>query len=226
MHVIGLAGVARSGKDTVANHLVKAHGYSKFSFSDALYREVSEAFGIKISWLHDPDLKEVPVSYLALENCSDGAFIVAARKTLWDLATDGYEKLPRSPRWILQTWGTEYRRAQNPNYWIDRASDWFCAEMREIMPEFYKLKVVNTSVRYPNEASWIRRLGGEVWHVRRADCPLIAKEGAGHSSEVPVPVGPEDTVIYNNGSINHLWTAITMRLGNRNLREIRVEGEE
>jgi len=232
MQIIGLAGAARSGKDTVARHLVKAHGFQQFSFSDALYREVSEAFGVSIEFLQDHARKESPTERLGLAKCRDYEFVLVACRILDGATGHGFETENEkrnvflrylSPRWVLQTWGTEYRRAQDPDYWIARAAEWVIDRMNEAGVEVNRLKLVNTSVRYPNEAAWVRNvLLGQVWHLQRRDRPEVRA----HSSEIPLPVYGNDTVIHNNGSINSLWTAVTMKLAHPNVREIAVEDEE
>ena len=210
MQFIGLAGPARSGKDTVANHLVKAHGFRKFSFSDALYREVSEAFRVSVEFLQDPRHKDQDTYLLQLDDCYDFDFIQVAVKAQGSVSC----RNPHSPRWILQTWGTEYRRAQDPQYWIKRADEWLDHQIT-----FGETKFVNTSVRYPNECQWIHWTGGKVWHVSRPDCPVVRA----HSSEVPVPFKQGDQRIVNGGSIDQLWSAVTYLLSSPSLEQIIVE---
>lgn len=235
MHIIGLAGAARSGKDTVAKHLNKAHGYKVFSFSDALYREVAEAFGVAEHFLRDARTKEQPTTLLSLQRLGmeyNRFCQVAGNKLLETEGKNGRSygcheyAHPCSPRWILQTWGTEYRRAENPRYWLDCATDWLLTEMANAKVEAPWLRFVNTSVRYPNEAEWIRELGGEVWHIRRNDRIPIDDTAKAHSSEVPLVVEQNDTVLYNNGSIDSLWTTVTMKLSQPNAKEIHIEAEE
>ena len=78
--VIGLCGYARSGKDTVADLLVKQHGFVKVRFADALKRGLAEMFGLTPAQL-DGDEKETVVPWLGV-----------------------------SPRYLQQTLGTEWGR--------------------------------------------------------------------------------------------------------------------
>jgi dephospho-CoA kinase len=58
--IIGLAGKAGTGKDTIADYLVRKYGFVKFAFSDALYQEVQDAFGLEDQdLLRNRDTKEV-----------------------------------------------------------------------------------------------------------------------------------------------------------------------
>ena len=209
MRLIGLAGPARSGKDTVAQWLVAQHGFRQFSFSDALYEEVSRAFRVSVQFLQDPRIKDSPRDELALKNCFDLEFVGVAIGTL-DAEmrhTCGVylypQGVPLTPRWILQTWGTEYRRAQDPDYWIMRAAEWLDDYVSWGCERF-----VNSSTRYPNEAKWIRSLGGDVWHISRPDCPVVRA----HSSEIPLPFDRRDRGIVNGASIESLQQAVTRLL--------------
>jgi len=61
-------------------------------------------------------------------------------------------------RRLLQWWGTDFRRAEDPDYWVN-------------MTERYALKQepripVFTDVRFPNEADMIRRNGGLIVRVQ------------------------------------------------------------
>lgn len=217
MKLIGLAGPARSGKDTIADHLVKNHGFTKFSFSDALYEEVSKAFRVSVEFLMDAKIKDTPRTEMCLRDCFDHDFIDVAVGVLERGDSDLASTMPLSPRWVLQTWGTEYRRAQDPEYWIKRADEWLDRHL-SYDPAY---RFVNTSVRYPNEAEWLRMVGGKVWHVSRGNAPKVRS----HSSEVPVPFVRGDQRIMNNSSINHLWTMTTLLL-NSPYESVWVEPEE
>lgn len=143
MQIIGLHGKARSGKDTIADYLVEQYGFVKFGFADALYKEVAEAFSVAPFFLQDVLTKDRPSELMRLWRCKDEAFKAVA---LNKLAEDAWARDPGvathlnekygvylgfdhetniSPRWIMQVWGTEYRRGQNPDYWVQKASDWF-----------------------------------------------------------------------------------------------------
>jgi len=63
-------------------------------------------------------------------------------------------------RWILQHYGTEYRRDQNPDYWVNLTE-----KRLEDFSYDPAAVVVFTDVRFANEADMIRRNGGMVAEV-------------------------------------------------------------
>lgn len=89
--IIGVAGQARSGKDTIAKFLIDNFGFKRFAFADQLKGIVNGMFG----WDErhtDGELKEV------------------------DDPEWGF-----SPRRAYQLFGTEFGRALNPNLWVKMA---------------------------------------------------------------------------------------------------------
>lgn len=127
MQIIGLAGPAQAGKNAVSDALVANYGFVRYAFADPLYEEVIAAFNLDedtAKFLMDPTTKEQPSFRLTLNKCKDNDFVNAAL-----LAGARYHNISgwspteaaRSPRQILQIWGTEYRRGQNEDYWIDKA---------------------------------------------------------------------------------------------------------
>jgi len=87
--LIGLAGPARSGKSTAADHLVRNHLLEHYAFADPLRSGLMEIFNL------DPDdfegaSKEQPVEWLG-----------------------------RSPRELMQSMGTEWaRQLVHPDVWV------------------------------------------------------------------------------------------------------------
>lgn len=87
--LIGLAGRARSGKSTAADHLVRNHFFEHYAFADPLRSGLMEIFNL------DPDdfegaKKEQPVDWLG-----------------------------RSPRELMQSMGTEWaRQLVHPDVWV------------------------------------------------------------------------------------------------------------
>lgn len=218
MQLIGLAGPARVGKDSIADVLVTQFGFTQFSFSDALYKEVSEAFGVRVEELQFAESKEAPSPLLAIDLSTDVNFISAMASIDEDLDE------PRSPRWILQRWGTDYRRKQQADYWIQKADEWLANFQKRERLNFAQALiendtgyegspgVVNTSVRFENEREWIKECGGEVWHVvRRARLPHL--ETAGYASELGLEPETGDKIFYNHGTIEAIGAATQLLLG-------------
>jgi hypothetical protein len=221
----------RCGKDTVADYLVAQHDFLKFAFSDGLYREVAAAFRLADeSLLRDVDTKEKDLRVLALHNCTDPLFVDVAtcrldreypEKLLYPTGT------PLSPRWVLQTWGTDYRRAQDPDYWVKQSKQFVESFLDVVHAARAKLAagqplsaddenalsvqgLVNTTVRFPNELDFIRGLGGEVWHIYRREAE--AKHRDTYVSEQRLPVAEPDRELYNNSTIDKLHTAVSILL--------------
>lgn len=61
--IIGIAGKARVGKDTVAKYLWTAYGYTRVAFADPLKVAAQAIFGLTSEQTWDDDLKEVPIPY-------------------------------------------------------------------------------------------------------------------------------------------------------------------
>lgn len=92
-------------------------------------------------------------------------------------------------RHVLQWWGTDYRRAQDPDYWVrygmEQMKVWLAvatrvAQDRLLIPTF-------TDVRFANEAEAIKAAGGIVLEVRAPDEVRAARLGGklppAHASE-------------------------------------------
>jgi hypothetical protein len=179
--ILGFLGAKGSGKDTAAQYLVQGLAgrttglvapFVRIGFADALYREVARAFGVTVEFLGNRDTKEVALRELALEHCTDRDFIfmVAALEHV-RLGVVGDERndvarlflsKPRSPRFILQRWGTEYRRRTHhghDSYWLDQV-----VEKLRAQPDRH---FVVTDVRFENEARFIEQIGGTLVRIRR-----------------------------------------------------------
>ena len=197
LHIIGLCGLSGSGKDTVADLLVTHCGFEKIAFADLLRQEVAAAYGIDVRHLTHRETKEHPLSCLALRRCSALGFV--ARMVIWHEARGETLDLdaPRSPRQIMRWWGTEYRRGQRDNYWVDATAH----HLQMMIRQDGARRIVVTDVRFADEAALLRGLGGSLWQVLRGDAQGVPGE---HASETAgSEFGPE--VILNNcHTVGHL----------------------
>ena len=108
----------------------------------------------------------------------------------------------KSPREVMQTLGTEWGRELVTNtIWLD---SW----QRSIGG---LTNVVVEDLRFPNEAALVRKLGGEIWSIRRK-----GYENHGHSSETEMVEIKPDIVIHNDGDINGLHHMLKSVLGELN----------
>ena len=225
MLILGLAGQAGAGKNEVAAYLATKYGFVQFAFSDALYHEVQQAFGLENQdLLRDRATKEVPQLKLASDNCMDRDFVSVMRRQGVDVGGGIGGSAPLSPRQILQWWGTEYRRAQDPDYWVKKAAKivsgmYYAAPYPELRPQLF----CETGTRFENEREWIVHNycdthtgvshAGNIWHIHRDATDQMTDT---HASAKPLPVLPGEREIFNNSSIEHLHLAVDMLLSTTN----------
>lgn len=190
--IVALSGPAGAGKDTVADYLAKHHGYTKLAFADALRDEIGRAFDVSIQLLIQRETKEHPMSALALRRCMDSEFV----NRIWVHLDKLDLSAPRSPRQIMQWWGTEYRRANDPHYWLDAFTTQFVRAHRDGQNRF-----VVTDVRNANEAEMLRELGASLWQITR---PGFEPQPGSHSSETTGAEFAPDYQLVNSHSITHL----------------------
>lgn len=96
-------------------------------------------------------------------------FAASLRLELEDVLAEGAHLAPlwtkpTSPevRWILQQYGTNFRRAQDPDYWVDTT----LARVEQTFSHIRQDSVVFDDVRFPNEARAISRRGGLIVRVQ------------------------------------------------------------
>ena len=204
IQLIALTGSAGTGKDTAADILVTHCGFTRVAFADALRAEVQAAFNVPAELLTRRDLKEMPTAALALIECSDMGFIGSLAH--WDLSAGAnldryWLMMPHTPRQILQWWGTEYRRRQRINYWLDL--------LRERIHQLHALdgrtRFVIADARFENEAHMIRAMGGVVWQITRDG--IEPAEGQHASATDGSRLNPS-VVIDNSDTLHSLREAV------------------
>lgn len=109
--------------------------------------------------------------------------------------------LGASPRQLLQTLGTEWGR----NY-IARDL-WLRVAARRIDALPPGAHVVVSDIRFEDEAAWVRKQGGQLWHIRR---DIQASDP--HSSEQGIALQPGDVEIFNTGSLAQLHAQLAAAL--------------
>lgn len=104
---------------------------------------------------------------------------------------------PIAARQWLQEVGVQ-KRAQNPDYWVSQLDGW----VRTLYQAVGTTKFVITDVRFPNEAEYIRSLGGKLVRMEHGlglEYALAGTAAAVHESETALDDYPDwDLVIHNN----------------------------
>lgn len=196
--LIGLIGAPGAGKDTVAA-LLSSVGYRAIAFADLLRLQIFDAWGCDALLFRHPATKERPVNGLAVSLCDDYAFIRHCKANQIDLY------LPRSPRWIMQTWA-EWRCLQDPHYWAAPVGHWIDRQRAH-----GSRHQVISDVRKPVEAELLRSRGGHLLRVHRPGARTLAADTAAHVSEQHRALAA-DGEIHNDGDFDHLAADIARAL--------------
>lgn len=165
--IIAFGNKARQGKDTcceavmrhynrkaaeMSKHGIRFHSVPKVmrvNFADALRREITEAInkagGLDAFMSASPIVGEHFPSWVELDPNPD--------------MTDSLLPHGKHPK-LLQWWGTEYRRAQDADYWVKR---WLDTVTK------HKGIVVTSDMRFLNECKAVSYMNGHTVNVTRVN---------------------------------------------------------
>lgn len=144
MTLIGICGLIGAGKDTIAARLVNNWRYERTSWATPLKDITATLFG----WDRDMMEGATPESR-ALREIPDP----------WWSEKFGVDW---TPRLALQRLGTDVLREHL------HQDIWILASMKRIQG---KENIVIPDTRFPNEVAAIKKMGGEVWRVKRGEDP-------------------------------------------------------
>ena len=197
--IIGFAGKAATGKTTAAHHMAPLMGKECMVIPMAMVlRDEVEAFlravgaDASVPLVYGDQNDKVKVFYVdeerAHQECPKWAAFVTDHAEIQD--RDGETAV--TVRRILQWWGTEYRRAQDPDYWTkawSRKVEQFDLENTHILID---------DVRFMNELSTIKSHGGLIVKIERPGF-----DGANnHASETSLDGYTEwSHVLVNDGTL-------------------------
>lgn len=182
--LIAFSGKAGSGKSTAASYVAENCGFAVRSFAGAVRDEVRDFLrgnSLPFEERHltggQADKSEkflLPVHLVPPCEC-------AAVGSLLSMADQEDDQLQLSYRQLLQWWGTDYRRAQQRDYWLKR------------MAEKIDGPTVIDDCRFPNEAEFVRQRGGLLLRIERPHLPA-----GSHASETALDDWPDFDLIIRN----------------------------
>ena len=209
MIILGINGQIESGKDTFFE-FIPCQSKARLAFADPLKREVAEflagtpvaTLSSRVSHLGNvtiPQLQAMHDERVLAHNTpiivigKGGSLFWADEAALFSAMHD--RTLKECFRTLMQWWGTEYRRAQDPAYWIKAAQ----AQVHLLEGTEF---VCFTDMRFPNEAQLVTDLHGHTMRLRR---PITDKTGPNrHVSETALDEWPFAFIIENTEGLDEL----------------------
>jgi hypothetical protein len=196
--LLGISGLAGSGKDTVANMLIEESGFTKVSLADPLKRIARDVYAFTDEQLWGPsEFRNGPDKRYPRE---DGSYL--------------------SPREALQKLGTEWGRECYRNTWVDLcirtaqtllepASIWDYNQKDGLHSRGFEVGIKGVAVpdvRFRNELAAIHGAGGKVIRVSRPGAGLGGLGGMHPSETEQASISDQefDFVVQNTGTLEDL----------------------
>ena len=195
--LIGICGFQSAGKDTIADYLVKEHGFIKMSFASKLKDIIATMFG----WPRDK-----------LEGLTKEDREWREQVDYWWSKTLKMQQL--TPRYVMQYFATDlFRNKFHPDIWVKIVEN----ELNKLLEQGTNQKIVISDCRFENEINMIIRLGGKIIQVYRDPPYWFHKYRQGenpneiryiHRSEIEWIRCYRDYDVENDGTIEELHQKI------------------
>lgn len=182
--IIAITGLAGSGKNTVADMITGV----PMAFADPMKKFCQQIFGFTNEELFGPsEARERPSKRFCRPNGE-----------------------PLTPRFALQTLGTEWGRNCDPDVWVKYAM-WRAREIEATANQNGAGPVIITDLRFVNEAEHVLAAGGEIWRIDR---PGLTR--GSHPSEIDIWSPAMDRLvavnISNTGTLEQLKATVKREL--------------
>lgn len=200
--IILLIGKAGAGKDEFAKIAEQEFGVKRVTFGDAVKEEVAEFLDKhEVCWEHrhlwgDQKDKEAWLRMAHSKRPKRGP-LSKFLTNHGDYNNGGHYFTPRS---LLQFFGTDYRRAQDPLYWVKQAEKKLQSNVHSAVSDG----------RFLNEVKMVVDNGGVTVRISRPDAPSISNMT--HASETELDGFVADYELLNTGSLEDYHNQIRMLL--------------
>lgn len=232
--IIGITGYAGSGKDTIADILVRDHGFGKVAFADPLKRICKEVFDFSDEQLWGSSSKrdEPDLRYPRFEgNLGTPAQALAQ----WPHYL--------TPRYALQQLGSEWGRHCHKDVWVNyamRIADALLSRSKQPDPSpgvalapsaaiigydprvgiltgfrgVYRgvTGIVIPDVRFPNEVAALRRRKAVIWRATHGDRQRGGAGASLHESERHIDAITPDVYVGGDGPLEELPAVVAALL--------------
>lgn len=198
--LIGVCGKAGSGKDTIADYLIKTKGFKKIALADPIKRLVKDVFVLDDHTVYDRVAREQP-----LKNFPNWS----VRKLLQFIGTELFREQLDDSIWVKSLW---YRIQQ------DKDNNYVVSDIRfpnelnffrdNAKSDFVSIKVIRNGCD--------GNVGLEVHPLKKFFLKLIGKDHR-HASE-KYDLNAEIT-IENNGTFEELYAKVDAEIGTENFKD-------
>ena len=242
--ILVLCGQAGVGKDTLGTYLSYNHGATCIALADPIKRICQYVFEFTDEQLWGPSKfrGEIDKRYAGIEsqellrtkinaklNLITGSypeipnmhlFKGRLRDHLFDCRAKALEGL--TPRYCLQTLGTEFGRSTDPNIWVKIALDTATKLLEDPTLTYVPSKgiqkrnpgtrewktggIVITDGRFRNEILEVKKIGGIAVGLRRTGLPQAPKTHQSETELEEIPLQWFDYLLWNNRDIRDLDT--------------------
>jgi len=211
--IIGLAGYAKSGKDTAADFLEEITGFSRFAYADKTKEFIGRVFDISLDYFYKQNMKMVHLSFVLdrkdfyskfVKTCDEVLGLNGNTATLlYDSMLDVFLQndvivsmndtnfyISSTSRQLMQLIGTDVFRSYDDEFWIKfRPSD---------------IDLIISDVRFHNEAQDVT--GDGILILIDRD---IAKEVKMNHESENLDIGDSYIIVDNNSTLEELKIKLT-----------------
>jgi hypothetical protein len=150
--LVGFGYRARNGKDTAVSAIIEArsgqYDVRRYAFADVLKKEVNDA-AVDAGGMLEL-FKQGGVRGPNARGLLHDDFVMFPSWVIYDADADMSDPLCPlgKQRTLLQWWGTDYRRNEDPNYWVEK--------LQEVIEKDKPAIALISDMRFPNEVSWVK----------------------------------------------------------------------